>query len=66
MELSIIVCLTILSLPIGNRLSYLVYVTLRLTKYPALKGVQWLLWLKPSTKMGRALEVNTQNSSIFT
>ena len=40
MKLSIIVCRTILSPPIGNRLSYLVYVILRLTKYPALKGVQ--------------------------
>ena len=40
MKLSIIVCLTILSPPIGNRLSYLVYVILRLTKYPASKGAQ--------------------------
>ena len=58
--LSIIICSTILSLPIENRLSYLVYVTLRLTKYPASKGAQWLLWLKRSIRVVRALEVSTQ------
>ena len=58
--LSIIIYSTILSLPIENRLSYLVYVTLRLTKYPASKGAQWLLWLKRSIRVVRALEVSRQ------
>ena len=58
--LLIIICSTILSLPIENCLSYLVYVTLRLTKYPASKGAQWLLWLKRSIRVVRALEVSTQ------
>lgn len=58
--LIIIICSTILSLPIENCLSYLVYVTLRLTKYPASKGAQWLLWLKRSIRVVRALEVSTQ------
>ena len=58
--------LTILSLPTENRLSYLLYVTQGLTKYPASKGAQWLLWLKRSIKMVKALEANIQNSSIFT
>ena len=56
----IIICSTILSLPIENCLSYLVYVTLKLTKYPASKGAQCLLWLKRSIRVVRALEVSTQ------